>query len=270
MIEEETSNRSKKDFSKGKIYIIRNTQNELTYIGSTCQTLAQRMAQHRKDMKNPKTQNYKLYQAMNELGKDAFYIELLEDCPCQKRDELLKKEGEKIREYQSVLNKLINGRSKKESSQFFYQTNRDMILEKCKQFYEENKEMIKAKNRQYYHMNSDVITEKVKQYQQTHKENIAERKKLYHQMNKEKISRNKSQYRENNKDKIAERNRERYKNNREQILQQKKEYHEKNKDKILQQKKQYQEKNKDKIAERSRERYKKKTESMIATEIVDE
>ena len=83
MTQEEKRNRNNKDYTKGKIYIIRNSENDLTYIGSTCQTLAQRMAQHRRDMKYPKRQQYKLYQAMNELGVDAFYIELLEDYPCQ-------------------------------------------------------------------------------------------------------------------------------------------------------------------------------------------
>ena len=32
---------------------------------------------------------------MNEFGRHAFYIELLEDYPRQKREELLKKEREK-------------------------------------------------------------------------------------------------------------------------------------------------------------------------------
>ena len=95
MTHEEKTHRNNKDYTKGKIYIIRNSQNDLTYIGSTCQTLAQRMAQHRRDMKYPKRQQYKLYQAMNELGVDAFYIELLEDYPCQKKEELLKKGGRK-------------------------------------------------------------------------------------------------------------------------------------------------------------------------------
>ena len=116
MTHEEKTHRNNKDYTKGKIYIIRNSENDLTYIGSTCQTLAQRMAQHRKDMKNPKRQHMRLYKTMIELGKDAFYIELLEDYPCQRQEELLKKEGERIREYQSKLNTVISGRSNKNTT----------------------------------------------------------------------------------------------------------------------------------------------------------
>ena len=96
MTQEEKRNRNNKDYTKGKIYIIRNSENDLTYIGSTCQTLAQRMAQHRRDMKYPKRQQYKLYQAMNELGVDAFYIELLEDYPCQKKKNYLKRRVKRL------------------------------------------------------------------------------------------------------------------------------------------------------------------------------
>jgi len=54
---------------------------------------------------------------MSEIGKDAFYIELIEEYPCRKRDELLKREGEKIKEYQRELDRFISGRSKKEYRQ---------------------------------------------------------------------------------------------------------------------------------------------------------
>jgi hypothetical protein len=56
-------------------------------------------------MKNAKQQHYTLYQTMTELGKDTFYIELIENYPCQTQDELFKREGEKIGEDQSKLNR---------------------------------------------------------------------------------------------------------------------------------------------------------------------
>ena len=266
MTQEEKNNRNSKDYTKGKIYIIRNSENDLTYIGSTCQTLAQRMAQHRRAMNIQSQQHMRLYKTMIELGKDAFYIELLEDYPCQRKEELLKKEGERIREYQSKLNTVISGRSKQEYHQDnkekdaekdkkYYQNNKDRILEHKKQYQQENKESIAERKKQTYQRNKEKILEERRQYYQKNKESIDERKKLYNQMNKDKIALNKKQYYQNNKDNLAERSRERYKNNREHILEQTK---------------QYREKNKDKIAERSRERYKKKKESMNATEIVDE
>ena len=50
---------------------------------------------------------------MNEFGRHAFYIELLEDYPRQKKEELLKKEREKSKERQSGLDKVINGRNQR-------------------------------------------------------------------------------------------------------------------------------------------------------------
>ena len=41
--------RQSKDYSQGKIYCIRNTISDEIYIGSTCQSLSQRMAQHRRN-----------------------------------------------------------------------------------------------------------------------------------------------------------------------------------------------------------------------------
>ena len=265
MTHEEKTHRNNKDYTKGKIYIIRNSENDLTYIGSTCQTLAQRMAQHRKDMKNPKRQHMRLYKTMIELGKDAFYIELLEDYPCQRQEELLKKEGERIREYQSKLNTVISGRSKQEYHQDnkekdaekdkqYYQNNKDRILEHKKQYRQKHKDSIAEKDRRKYQRNKENILEKRRQYYQKNKESIDERKKLYNQMNKDKIALNKKQYYQNNKDKLTERSRERYKNNREHKLEQTK---------------QYQEKNKDKIAERRPQLRNEKKQKEIDTEILD-
>ena len=138
-------NRRQKDCN-GKIYIIRNSINDLTYVGSTCQTLAQRMAEHRNGINKKGAQHYKLYQAMSELGKDAFYIELIEDYPCQTRGELLKKEGEQIREYQSKLNKIVSGRNWKE----YYNENRQSRLEHSKEYNEKNKTQIKERRHQHY------------------------------------------------------------------------------------------------------------------------
>ena len=189
MTHEEKKHRNNKDYTKGKIYITRNSENDLTYIGSTCQTLAQRMAQHRRAMNIQSQQHMRLYKTMIELGKDAFYIELLEDYPCQRQEELLKKEGERIREYQSKLNTVISGRSKQEYRQ-------------------DNKEKHVEKDKNYYQNNKVRILEHKKQNNQKHKESIAERKKQTYQQNKEKILEERKQYYQKNKDKIAERRRQ--------------------------------------------------------------
>ena len=234
MTHEEKTHRNNKDYTKGKIYIIRNSQNDLTYIGSTCQTLAQRMAQHRRDMKYPKRQQYKLYQAMNELGVDAFYIELLEDYPCQKKEELLKKEGERIRELNSEYNKIISGRNKQE----YYQDNREEIKDRQKHRYEGNKPHYLEYAKAYRDNNKDVLKDKKCKYYEDNKERILEKKKEYRRNNQQQISEKRRQYGQRNKELIAERSRQ---------------YREKNKELIAERKKQYYQKNKDKIAERQRQ-----------------
>ena len=200
MTQEEKKQRNNKDYSKGKIYIIRNSENDLTYIGSTCQTLAQRMAQHRRDMKYPKRQQYKLYQAMNELGVDAFYIELLEDYPCQKKEELLKKEGERIRELNSEFNKIISGRNKQE----YYQDNREEIKDKQKHLYECNKPHYLEYAKAYRDNNKDVLKDKKCKYYEDNKERILEKKKEYRRNNKQQISEKRRQYYQKNKELITE------------------------------------------------------------------
>ena len=101
-----------KSYRNGKIYCIRNTIDDEVYVGSTCQLLSKRMAVHRRDMTGYK-KNRKLYSKMNELGKDTFYIELIEDYPCDNVAQLTRREGQLIREI-GTLNHAIAGRTKKE------------------------------------------------------------------------------------------------------------------------------------------------------------
>ena len=61
-----------------KIYIIKNTINTTVYIGQTSGTLESRLKHHFGNIKGGKT---RFYNAMRELGKEHFYIELLEDVP---------------------------------------------------------------------------------------------------------------------------------------------------------------------------------------------
>ena len=82
-----------KDFNNGKIYCIRNSIGNEIYVGSTCQPLSKRMAKHRSDTKRDVKNNLTLYQTMNELGVDKFYIELIEEYPCENNGQLRAREG---------------------------------------------------------------------------------------------------------------------------------------------------------------------------------
>ncbi len=133
------------DYQNGKIYTIRSHQTDDVYIGSTTQSLAVRMAGHRRD--------YKYYQdgkcpfmTSYEITKyDDCYIELLEECKCENKQQLHKREGELIRENDCV-NKIIPGRTRVEH----YQDNKQAIKEQVKQYYEANKEQIAEKRNQKF------------------------------------------------------------------------------------------------------------------------
>jgi hypothetical protein len=71
------------DYKNGKIYVIRNTINDNVYVGSTSPPLSKRMAKHRGDASSKSKSHYILYKAFNELCVDNFYIELVEECPCE-------------------------------------------------------------------------------------------------------------------------------------------------------------------------------------------
>ena len=104
---------NQKDYKNGKIYCIRNNITDDIYVGSTTQPLCKRMAWHRKDSKREIKMNYMLYSKFNEIGIDNFYIELIEDCPCESLEQLRKREGHYIRKM-GTLNHHIAGRTSKE------------------------------------------------------------------------------------------------------------------------------------------------------------
>ena len=133
-----------KDYSKGKIYCIRNTINDEIYIGSTCQSLSQRMTQHRQGCKNRRNQNKKLYVMMKEIDDiDAFYPELIEDCPCEYVSQLRKRDGEIVRQMKPSLNMQTECRTAKE----YQDTYREYFKTYKKEYHKENIEYLNECNK---------------------------------------------------------------------------------------------------------------------------
>ena len=129
------------NYQDGKVYKIYNTINDDIYIGSTTQKLCERMRQHRCDNSLTGKMNYPIYKAFREYGVENFFIELIEKCPCNGKDELRRKEGEYIRALKPSLNIRIEGISRKG----YYNDNGDMFLEKSKN-YEDNGDMFLEKS----------------------------------------------------------------------------------------------------------------------------
>jgi len=143
-------------YGNGKIYRIVNINNETIYIGSTCQTLSNRLSTH------------------THRGNGNKII-LIEECPCETKEQLRMREQAVIEEHERLLN-----------------MNRAYV------YPEQRKGLKLESNRKYYEKNK----EKIDQYNQKNKEKISEYKREYREKNKEKISEYNREYNQNNKEKI--------------------------------------------------------------------
>ena len=177
------------DYQKAKIYKISSPSNNLVYYGSTTQSLSQRLAGHNADYKKDKTNSSKFI-----LECEDYKIELIENYPCNNREQLMKKEGEYIKNNDCV-NKVISGRTDKE----YYEDNKDKINERNKQYKINNKDKLKEVNKKYYIDNIN----KINQYRTKNKQAIAERQKEHRATMKEAIAEYNKQYRLKNKEVLA-------------------------------------------------------------------
>ena len=142
--------KNSKDFSKGKIYCIRNNIDDEIYIGSTTQPLSKRFQKHRGSIINCKRQRL-LYDKMLEFGKDNFYIELVEEYPCENIEQLNRREGEMIREMKSTLNKQVAGRTINE----WREDNKDYLREDKRLYHLQNKDRFNDRSRKWHEDNRE-------------------------------------------------------------------------------------------------------------------
>jgi hypothetical protein len=170
------------DYTKGKIYKIECYTTGLVYIGSTIQSLIQRLQSHRWDYNRYLNGKIHFITSFDVLENDNYNIVLLEEYPCENKEQLHAKEAEYIRNNECV-NKRIPNRSWKER----YSNNKEQILERQKQYYTNNKEQISERQKKYYIDNKEHYKqyyndnkERVKQYQHRNKDQIKERKRLYY------------------------------------------------------------------------------------------
>ena len=148
-----------RDYKNGKIYCIRNTVDDNIYVGSTTQPLSKRMVKHRCDAKT-RPEIMVITTHMSKLGIENFYIELLEECPCDNIEQLCRKEGEWIRKL-GTLNQKIQGRTKNEyfkeiteNKQLQEGDYRDNYLSKRKEYRAKNIDKLRAQDNALYHAKS--------------------------------------------------------------------------------------------------------------------
>ncbi len=111
-------------FHQSKIYKLTDNTNDNVYIGSTIQTLQQRLQGHKSSAKCSK-EGYGCA-SKSIIDNGDYKIELLEEFSCETKKELLIKEQEYINQYPSCINKVNSHTDKKQK----YQQNKDIILSK--------------------------------------------------------------------------------------------------------------------------------------------
>ena len=136
------------NYQNAKIYRIVCNVTGKQYIGSTCKLLCQRLAGHRGSYKCFKNRKGHYITSFKVLENDDFDIILIENFPCDNKEELLKRERHFI-DTIDCLNKVVPTRTYKE----WYEGNGSV-------YYEKNKEPYKAKNKEYYKANIATLNEK--------------------------------------------------------------------------------------------------------------
>ena len=158
-------------FENGKIYKLWSPSKNLVYYGSTIQSLSQRLAGHIRN---------KNCMSLLVLECEDYKIELVEDCPCNNRQQLLKKEGEYIRN-NNCINKNIPNRTMEE----WNNDNKEKRKLQKKAYNEKNKELLKIQHKEYYEKNKEKTSEQAKKYYYLNRDKISEKHKEYYLKKKE-------------------------------------------------------------------------------------
>jgi hypothetical protein len=216
------------DYNKSKIYKLWSPLGDLTYIGSTIQTLPNRLWKHKCDYKRYMdgkrrfVSSFELFQ-----NYDDVRIELVCECPCDNVAQLRAIEGRYIRQLDCV-NRCVAGRTKKQ----YHIDNREKDNERCKKWHETNKGRVKQYQKNWHKANKDSVRQKQSAYYQKNAEVIKQYQKDYNKNNKEKVAKSRKAYRDANKQKIADRDKAYRERNKEAIKARRKAKYDANKDKI--------------------------------------
>jgi hypothetical protein len=147
------------DYKNGKIYKITDLNYTKQYIGSTTQPLYKRLSNHKDKYKYDKYKGSSCKILFDEFGIDNCKIILIEDFPCESKEQLLMRENYYIKN-EDCVNKHLSYRTEedkkecnKNKSKINYALNKNKILEESKKYYENNKDDIKEKCNKYYAIN---------------------------------------------------------------------------------------------------------------------
>jgi len=157
------------DYKNGVIYKICCKDKDITdcYVGSSCSHIS-RKSSHKSNCnnKNSREYNYPVYRYIRDNGGwGNWEFVLLEEYPCENKNQLVIRERYWFEKLGATLNKRYPERSKTE----YYQENKEEILEKRKEYHKQNREKISEKGKEHYQKNKVEILEKAKENYQKNK-----------------------------------------------------------------------------------------------------
>lgn len=134
------------DYSKGLIYRIVCNETGEQYIGSTTQTLTKRLSQHKKDISRNPCSSTQI------INRGNYAIVLIEECPCENKNQLERRERYFIETIECVnMKKPAQTKEElREHKREYREINNEQILENKKIYRENNKEQIRDYRREYY------------------------------------------------------------------------------------------------------------------------
>lgn len=197
------------NYQNGKIYKIINYENDDIYIGSTCEKLSRRIAGHRANFKQYLDGNHNYITSFKILENPSATIVLIENFPCNSKEELTAREAFHIRENNCV-NKYIPLRTDKE----YREDNKEIISQKAKDRYkndDEYREQMKEKSKKYREENKEYVKDWKADYYIQNKEQLSEQKKMNYEQNKEAVKARTKAYYEANKEAILQRRKDKRK-----------------------------------------------------------
>lgn len=138
------------DYSLAKIYQLRCNVTGDCYIGSTVQTLSQRMWEHVSDFKRWQNNNHKHKCSSSQIIERGDYeITLMQAFPCNNKSELHWRE----RYYQENTRQCIN----KNSAIITPEEAKERKLQSIKKWNAANKDKISTRGKVYYQANKEAI-----------------------------------------------------------------------------------------------------------------
>ena len=172
-------------YHNGKVYKITDIGYHKCYIGSTCESLTQRMARHRwkyTQYLKGKTECTRSFLLFDEYGVENCKIELIEDYRCENKSELLKREGQHIQSIDCI-NKQVAGRPREK----WVEDNKEHLQDYKNKWYKEHMELCKERAKKFKEDNKEHCKQQKQEYHQEHREEIFQKHKNYYQRNKDKF-----------------------------------------------------------------------------------